>query len=127
MKTAFACPSCGVSGSVDEALIGRQIRCNQCNHRFAVPGPASAEADGYALVEPTRGSLGGAESSTASGAVYVPSRGGEPPIALSPRRPKAITSGSNRKKSRGEESGFAWKTWLVGSGSARNSPTWRPP
>jgi hypothetical protein len=118
MKTAFACPGCGVSGSVDDTLIGRQIRCSQCNHRFAVPGPAEAESDGYALVEPTRGNFGVAESSTsaASGAVYVPSRGDEPTVTFSPRRPRPITSGSKSKRSRGQESEFAWKTWLVGLG-----------
>jgi hypothetical protein len=109
MKRTFACPLCGASGSVDDALIGMQIRCLQCNHRFVVPGQSEGEDEGYSLAEPTRGNPGGA----ATRGVYFPSLGDEPAIALSPLKPRRVTSGTNRRPSRGEESGSGWRTWSI--------------
>jgi hypothetical protein len=116
MKTTFTCPGCGRSGSVDAALVGRQIRCNQCRHRFAVPGPAEEEAEGYSVVETTRGNAGVAATTTHSGAVFVPSRGDQPPISRPSRKPNRTTSGSKPRASRSQEPEFSWKTWLAGFG-----------
>jgi predicted Zn finger-like uncharacterized protein len=113
MKNAFTCPGCGASGSVEDALIGKQVRCKQCNHRFAVPSPVEAEADGYSLVEPTRGNAGVVGTTKDTRVVFVPARGDQPPIALSVRKPRRVISGSNPRRSRSQESGFAWKTWLI--------------
>ena len=110
MKFAFACPSCGASGSVDESLVGKHVRCKHCTHRFAVPGRGEAVAGDYALVEPTRESAGVAATGMDPVPVFVPSRGKEPRAAPPPRKPKGKASGSTSRRS---ESGFAWRTWLV--------------
>ena len=114
MKIAFACPGCGCSGSVDESLAGRQIRCKQCNHRFPVPHPEGAEDDAYALQEPARGTAGVAASSPPAEAVFVPARSHEPSIVLSPRKPRRTKS----RKSRDDGPGFPRHKWLIGAGVA---------
>ncbi len=113
MRTAFVCPGCDAAGSVEEALIGRQIRCKRCNHRFVVPSPVQAEAEGYSLVERTRGNPGIAATTTEHDAVFVPSRGDHPPDGHPSRRPDRTTSGSSPRASRSREPGFAGKTWLL--------------
>jgi hypothetical protein len=115
MKTTFACPDCGATGSADASLAGRQVRCRHCNHRFAVPGPAGAEPGGYTLDAPTPATnpVQAMSPTGGGGAVFVPSRGDEP-VALSPRRPRRTDSGrAKKRRSRDEESGFAWRTWLL--------------
>src|SRR5687768_7316763 len=113
MKIAFACPSCGASGSVDESLVGRHVRCKHCNHRFAVPGRGEADAGGYTLVEPAREATGVVATVPDPGPVFVPARGNEPRAVRPPRKPTRTTPGS---ASRRDESVFAWRTWLVRGG-----------
>lgn len=36
------CPQCGVSGTLDDAFIGRKIRCPKCNHLFQAGGQPAA-------------------------------------------------------------------------------------
>jgi hypothetical protein len=110
MKISFACPSCGASGSADEAFVGRQVRCKPCQHRFVIPGPVeSAEDAGYLLDAPTPGSV---SSSPTAGAVFVPARGEEASVFVSPRKPKPTRT----SKSRRERPEFAWRTWLIRGG-----------
>ena len=110
MKIAFACPSCGASGSVDESLVGKHVRCKHCTHRFAVPGRGEADAGDYALVEPTREPARVAATDMDPGPVFVPSRGNEPRAVPPPRKPKGTAPGSTARR---DESDFAWRTWLV--------------
>jgi predicted Zn finger-like uncharacterized protein len=114
MKIAFDCPGCGASGSVDDALIGRQVRCKQCNHRFAISRPGEAETEGYSLDGPTRGNSRVDFMSTDDKAVFVPSRSDRPPIARSPRITRRAKSRSKPRASCGQDSEFPWKAWLVG-------------
>jgi predicted Zn finger-like uncharacterized protein len=114
MKIPFACPSCGASGSVDESLVGRHVRCNQCTHRFAVPGPGEAVDDGYALAEPPRVAAGFEATGQGPGPVFVAARGGSPPIFHSPRKPRSLRPRSTDRRG---ESGFARKKWLIGAGA----------
>ena len=110
MKIAFACPSCGASGSVDESLVGKHVRCKHCTHRFAVPGRGEADAGGYTLVEPTREPARVAATVPDPGPVFVPARGNEPRAVRTPRKPKGTAPGSTARR---DESDFAWRTWLV--------------
>lgn len=112
MRISFSCPSCNAPGSVDEAFAGRQVRCKQCRHPFALPNSGEAQADGYGLVEPARKE---APPSSNPGSVYAPARGDEPRAA----RPRASTRPgprAPRRKARREGSGFAWRAWLVRGG-----------
>ena len=110
MKISFACPSCGAAGSADEALVGRQVRCKPCQHRFVIPGAAEAAGPGgYLLDDPIPGAL---SASPTAGAVFVSSRGDEPSVFVSPRKSKP----TRPSKSRREGPGFAWRTWLIRGG-----------
>ncbi len=87
MKIAFACPSCGASGTVDGSLVGKHVRCKHCTHRFAVAGRGKSGAGGYTLVQPTREPAGVAATVPDPGPVFVPSRGNEPRAVPAPRKP----------------------------------------
>ena len=80
MKVLFSCPSCGVSGSVDESFAGRQVRCNQCRHRFPIPAPGSVEPDGYALdaPEPEQPTFDASPMGRAAESVFSPTLSDEP-------------------------------------------------
>jgi len=41
MPIPATCPSCQKTGSVPDSLVGRQIRCPDCDHRFEVEAPES--------------------------------------------------------------------------------------
>jgi hypothetical protein len=110
MKIAFACPSCGASGSADDSIVGKIVRCKHCTHRFAVAVPGDADV-GYAMVEPTRVATGLEATSLDSSPLFVPTRGEEPICVPSPRKPKRTTSESAATRRSG--SSFAWQTWLV--------------
>jgi len=110
MRVSFACPACGASGSADEALVGRQVRCKPCQHRFVVPGPLEAEtSDGYLLDQPAGIGTAGQQGD----AVFVSSRGDEPSVFTSPRKPRPTRPRSGKRKSRDEGPDFAWGTWLI--------------
>jgi hypothetical protein len=114
MKIPFACPSCGQSGTVEEALVGRQVRCKPCQHRFVVPGPTEAEGSGgYLLDQPERVGTTGQQGN----AVFVSSRGDEPSVFTSPRKLRATRPSSGKRKSRNEGPEFAWGTWLIRVGA----------
>ncbi len=110
MKMSFACPSCGASGSVDESLVGKHVRCKHCAHRFAVPGRGEADAGGYTLAEPTREPAWVAATGPDLGPIFVPVRGKEPTAVRPPRKSKGTTPGSTARR---DESDFAWRTWLI--------------
>jgi predicted Zn finger-like uncharacterized protein len=112
MKISFACPACGASGSVDEALVGRQVRCKPCQHRFAIPRPGiESEDDGYLLEEPAREAVAGGASGSPGEAVFVASRGDEPSVHVSPRKPRNL--GSKKRRSRDEGPDFDGRKWLI--------------
>jgi hypothetical protein len=112
MKTTFACPGCGASGSADAALEGREVRCRQCGHRFPIPGPGGPDPDGYALDEPDplATSRPVASRPIDDRAVFVPTRSSEPTVATSPRKGKRRPS---KKKARRDSPEIAWGTWLL--------------
>ena len=115
MKIPFACPACGANGTVDDSLVGRSVRCKGCQHRFPIARPDEAEAAfeaGYLLDQPDRGAS--ASPPPASGPVYVRSRGDEPTVSLSPRKPKASRT---RRRSTDTRPDFPWGAWLIGLGS----------
>ncbi len=113
MKIAFACPSCGASGSVDESFVGKHVRCKHCTHRFVVPGRGEADAEGYTVIEPTREPARVAATNPDPGPVFVPARGNEPRAVRTTRKPKKTAPGSTARR---DESDFAWRTWLVRGG-----------
>jgi len=84
MSLRFACPSCGASGSVDAALVGKAVRCKHCKYRFAIPGPGEAEDAGYAL----EGPIGETPIGPEPGSAFVPRRGVEPTTGAAPRKIK---------------------------------------
>lgn len=113
MKIPFDCPSCGAAGAVDESFAGKQVRCKQCNHRFAVPTPGVMDDGGYGLIEPSRNPAAKVVATGLdTGPVFVRSRGDEPSAVLSPRKPRNVKSKSKRRRSE-NESEFPWKTWLI--------------
>jgi hypothetical protein len=68
--------------------------------------------DGYLLDQPDR-----ADPADVRGdAVFVSSRGDEPSVFTSPRKPKALRSGSGKRKSREDGPEIAWGTWLIRAG-----------
>ncbi len=106
MRIAFACPSCGATGSVDGSAAGKAARCKHCGGRFTIPEaepaaeydlqevmpPPPQDADGgYAVVESTGDSA------------FTPTRGAEPagavptPVSV---RPGGTRSGSGSRKRR---------------------------
>lgn len=109
MKMPFACPACLTSGSVDDSLLGRQVKCKNCDHRFVISGPSDREVEGYSLDDPTRSDEGNPDNR----GVFVSSRGDEPTIALSPRKPKPVSSGSKSRGSRGQGSRVAFRISLI--------------
>ena len=113
MKMSFACPSCGASGSVDESLVGKHVRCKHCTHRFAVPGRGEVDAGGYTLAESIREPARVAVSNPDPGPVFVPARGNEPRAVRTTRKPKRNDLESTVRQ---DESNFAWRTWLVRGG-----------
>ncbi len=113
MKMSFACPSCGASGSVDESLVGKHVRCKHCTHRFAVPGRGEVDAGGYTLAEPTREPAWVAATGPDPGPVFVPARGNEPRAVRTTRKPKGTAPGSTARR---DESDFGWRTWLIRCG-----------
>jgi predicted Zn finger-like uncharacterized protein len=110
---AFACPSCGASGSVDESLVGKHVRCKHCAHRFAVPGRGEADAGGYTLAEPTPEPARVTATVPDPGPVFVPARGNEPRAVRTTRKPKRTAPGTSARR---DESDFAWRTWLIRGG-----------
>ena len=119
MKVSFSCPSCGISGSVDESFAGRQVRCNQCQYRFPIPALGSVEPDGYALdtPEPEESSFAPNPMHRRSESVYTPTRTDEPE-GRARRRTAKRPARSSRKPKRTEGPGFAWGTWLIRGGIA---------
>ena len=118
MTIPFACPSCGAGGSVDAALVGKQVRCKQCGHRFAVPGPGETESEVYGLGETTEEKAGVTAFSPPQVSVFVSNRGEEPTTAPTPRKPKRAKAGSTARDARRREADFPWRTWLVRGGVA---------
>ena len=111
MKIPFACPACGASGLADEALIGRQVRCKACQHRFVIPDPVEQVEDaGYLLDQPI--GAGTFSPNSTNDPVFVPSRGDEPSVYVAPRKPRSIKS-SMAKKARRDGPEIAWGTWLI--------------
>jgi uncharacterized paraquat-inducible protein A len=49
---SIACPSCGKSGEVPEAYVGKTVRCRRCDTSFTA-APAVARKDKPAAAEPT--------------------------------------------------------------------------
>ena len=119
MKVSFSCPSCGVSGSVDESFAGRQVRCNQCRYRFPIPSLGSVEPDGYALdaPEPEESAFPQTPMGRPSESVFAPTRSDEPEDRAR-RRARKRPAISPRKPKRPEREGFAWGTWLIRFGVA---------
>jgi hypothetical protein len=119
MKVSFACPSCGVSGSVDESFAGRQVRCNQCQYRFPIPAPGSVEPDGYALdaPEPKESTFAPMSTDRPTESVFAPTLSDEPEDKFRRRSARRLTPPS-RKPKRRESGGFGWRTWLIRVGIA---------
>ena len=116
MKISFACPACGALGSADDSLVGRQVRCKPCQHRFAIPGPVVESDDGYRLDEPAREAFASDKMIPPAEAVFVASRGDEPTVHVSPRKPRKL--GSKKRKARDEGPEFDGRKWLIRVGGA---------
>ena len=115
MKISFACPSCGVSGSADDSLAGKLVRCKPCNHRFAIPKAGESEAGGYGLDAPASPKAGGVAIGPDEGSVFAPSRGDSPVFAPSPGKRKATPSSRPRREERPD---FDRRKWLIRGGAA---------
>jgi hypothetical protein len=119
MKIPFACPSCGATGSVDAASVGKPARCKHCGHRFNIPGPGAAEPEVFSLAEPAEEAAGAGYavgSPPVQGSVFAPKRGDEP-AADAPRRPKRSASPSRSRTGRRRAAGTAWVkrlAWIGG-------------
>jgi hypothetical protein len=120
MKIPFACPSCGATGSVDAASVGKPARCKHCGHRFNIPGPGAAEPEVFSLVEPAGEAAGGGYavvSPQGQGSVFAPKRGDEP-AADAPRRPKRSASSSKSRAGSRRAADTAWikrLAWIGGT------------
>jgi hypothetical protein len=120
MKIPFACPSCGATGLVDAASVGKPARCKHCGHRFNIPGPGAAEPEVFSLVEPVEEAAGDGYalgSPTVRASAFTPSRGDEP-AADAPRRPRRSTSSSKSRAGRRRAAGTAWVkrlAWIGGT------------
>ncbi|WP_422928922.1 MJ0042-type zinc finger domain-containing protein [Singulisphaera sp. PoT] len=121
MKISFACPSCAASGSVDASLVGRQVRCKHCKHKFTVPDPEvpGSGSEGYDLE-------GGADFAPvapagvegfrpAEGRVFVPARGDEDSETFSRRKARREAS-SARPTRKANKPAFPWKPVLIRGG-----------
>ncbi len=120
MKIPFACPSCGATGSVEAASVGKPARCKHCGHRFNIPGPGAAEPGVFSLVEPAEEAAGAGYavgSPPVPGSVFAPKRGDEP-AADAPRRPKRSGSPSRSRAGRRRAADTAWVkrlAWIGGT------------
>lgn len=115
MSITFACPSCGASGSVADSLVGRNVRCKHCTHRFAVPELGAADAEGYGLAEPPRRAAAAVPPGMTPTPVYIAARGAEMSAVHSPRKPGKARP---RPTKRRHEPGFAWTPRLTRGGAA---------
>lgn len=131
MTIAFACPSCGATGSVEGSAAGKAARCKHCGGRFTIPEaePPAAEfdlrevlppprqetADGYAMVESTGDSA------------FSPTRGAEPagavsvPVPVPVPVPVSVRTGRGRSGSGGRKRrqlAIARAKWLGGGAGA---------
>ncbi|WP_435008108.1 hypothetical protein P12x_005383 [Tundrisphaera lichenicola] len=97
---------------MDETFAGRQVRCKQCQYRFAIPVPGEFAPDGYALEEPEAQPDRAEAIAVArpdSGSVYAPTRRDQP--AAKPRKRPA--SAPSKKRERPEGPDIAWGAWLI--------------
>jgi len=113
MKRFFDCPACQTAGNADEAYVGRQVRCRQCDHRFVIPGDDEPESDGYSLEKPTP--RPGPKSEPAG--VFVASPDEKPPVVLSRRKPRSRSPGLKQRSSRSERPVFSSGSWLIRVGA----------
>ncbi|QEH38816.1 hypothetical protein OJF2_74260 [Aquisphaera giovannonii] len=121
MRISFACPSCNAGGSADAAYIGREVRCRQCNTRFAIRDPEASGPDVYALEEPEApaprrvGASGGGEGRSGPEAVFVPARTDERPGR--PRRAKEASPRPRPRRGR-DAPDIPWARWLARGAAA---------
>lgn len=121
MRIAFACPTCGATGSVDGSAAGKAARCKHCGGRFTIPEaetePAAAEFDVPDVMPPPRqdGDSGYAIVESSEDSAFTPTRGAEPPggmpvpVSMPPGKTR---SGSGSRKRR--EKAIARAKWLGG-------------
>jgi predicted Zn finger-like uncharacterized protein len=112
---SFACPSCGASGSVDDSLAGRQVRCKHCKHRSVIPRPGEPVEDTYALDEPAEPAPVVSALRESTGSAFVPSRGAEQ-TAPGRRRIRTSSPTPKRRASREVADGVVWGKWFLSLG-----------
>jgi transcription elongation factor Elf1 len=115
MTIRFACPNCGVTGSVDGSAAGKLAHCKYCAHRFNIPIPgAEPEPAVYSLEEPVE-ETGGAENpfmDPFQDSTFATARGDEPTNAA-PRWPERQGSPTTTPKSRQRASRSPWPARLA--------------
>jgi hypothetical protein len=115
MKIPFACPVCGLVGSLDAAHAGKSIRCKQCGSRSRVPEIGEPEAETYALDEPTAGPAREVAAAPVHGSTFVVAPRNEP---MRPPRPRRATGKASPARARKRKVDFAWLKWLIGFAAA---------
>lgn len=118
MKLPFACPACGAAGSVDEAFVGRVLRCKPCQHRFAIPARVETTVSESYLLDnlvPSPGRAGPLDEDR--GSSFVAARGEETSKFAPAGRKIGDRPRSTARRSRPEASEIPWGRWLIGVGA----------
>lgn len=124
MRIAFACPSCGATGSVDGSAAGKAGRCKHCGGRFTIPeAEPAAEYDLQAVTPTPRrdAGIGYAVVESLAESAFTPAAGVEPAGAVPVPVPASVRTGTNRSGSGGRkrrQQAIARAKWLGGGAGA---------